>query len=73
MASEISEYTLEDLKVNELSVTSAVLMGAAHYYGTYCKAKNDSFMRCRLEGKDPRKCLEEGKEVVLLVSFALIL
>jgi NADH dehydrogenase (ubiquinone) 1 alpha subcomplex subunit 8 len=53
----------ESLNVEELNVTSAVLMGAAHHYGSYCKDKNDAFMRCRIEGKDPRKCLKEGKEV----------
>ncbi|XP_041379474.1 LOW QUALITY PROTEIN: NADH dehydrogenase [ubiquinone] 1 alpha subcomplex subunit 8-like [Gigantopelta aegis] len=37
-------------------------MGAAHHYGTYCKTKNDAFMQCRIEGNDPRKCLQEGKE-----------
>lgn len=64
MAAEISA---RDLDVEELTVTSAVLMGAAHHYGTYCKTKNDTFMQCRIEGNDPRKCLQEGKEVRFLI------
>lgn len=58
-----SGYTFEDLKTDELNITSAVLMGGAQHLGKYCKAKNDSFMRCRMETKDPRKCINEGKEV----------
>ena len=52
----------------ELNVTSAVLMGAAHHYGNHCKTKNDAFMQCRTESKDPRKCLKEGKEVKINVK-----
>lgn len=58
-----SEVTFEELDVEELNVTSAVLTGAAFHYGTHCRDKNDAFMRCRYDKKDPRKCLEEGKQV----------
>ncbi|XP_003384823.1 PREDICTED: NADH dehydrogenase [ubiquinone] 1 alpha subcomplex subunit 8-like [Amphimedon queenslandica] len=58
-----SELTVQDLDVEELNVTSAVLMAGAQHYGVQCKEKNDNFMRCRTELKDPRKCLTEGKEV----------
>lgn len=51
------------LNVEELNVTSAVLMGAAHHYGAHCKKQNEAFMDCRIESKDPRKCLREGREV----------
>ena len=61
MASAVS---FEDLDVEEINVTSAVLTGAAFHYGNYCKEKNDAFMRCRFEKQDPRKCLEEGKQVI---------
>ena len=58
-----SEVPWQDLEVEELKVTSAVLTAGAHYYGQFCKAQNDAFMECREYGKDPRKCLKEGKEV----------
>lgn len=57
------EVSTQELDVEELNITSAVLMGAAHHYGNHCKTKNDAFMQCRTESKDPRKCLKEGKEV----------
>ncbi len=53
----------QDLDVKELEVTSAVLMGGAHHFGSYCEKQNDAFMECRIEDKDPRKCLQEGKAV----------
>lgn len=53
----------QDLDVKELEVTSAVLMGGAHHFGSYCEKQNEAFMECRLEHKDPRKCLQEGKAV----------
>ena len=53
----------QQLSVEELQVTSAVLMGAAHHYGEHCKKENEAFMDCRIESKDPRKCLNEGREV----------
>lgn len=63
MASPVSEITTEQLEVEELKVTSALLVGAAHHYGAYCSKQNDAFMDCRIDHKDPRKCLEEGKNV----------
>jgi NADH dehydrogenase (ubiquinone) 1 alpha subcomplex subunit 8 len=63
MASPVSEVTTEQLNVEELKVTSALLVGAAHHYGSYCNDQNDVFMGCRMDNKDPRKCLEEGKKV----------
>ncbi|XP_005879253.1 NADH dehydrogenase [ubiquinone] 1 alpha subcomplex subunit 8 [Myotis yumanensis] len=55
--------TLEDLKVEEVKVSSAVLKAAAHHYGAQCDKPNKEFMLCRWEEKDPRRCLEEGKLV----------
>ena len=63
MASPVSEIPDEQLEVEELKVTSALLVGAAHHYGSYCSKQNDAFMECRIDSKDPRKCLEEGKKV----------
>ena len=63
MASPLSEISTEQLEVDEVKNTSAVLIGAAHHYGAYCSKENDAFMECRIDSKDPRKCLEEGKIV----------
>ena len=52
-----------DLNAGEIDVTSAVLMAGAHHYGIYCQERNDAFMQCRMDSKDPRKCIEEGKDV----------
>ena len=60
MATEVPSQALD---VEELNVTSAVLMGAAHHYSNHCKKQNEVFMDCRIESKDPRKCLPEGKAV----------
>ncbi|XP_004074874.1 NADH dehydrogenase [ubiquinone] 1 alpha subcomplex subunit 8 [Oryzias latipes] len=55
--------TLQELKVDEIAVSSAVLKAAAHHYGSQCDKANKEFMLCRWEEKDPRKCLEEGRKV----------
>uniref|UniRef100_A0A8C2PF54 NADH dehydrogenase [ubiquinone] 1 alpha subcomplex subunit 8 n=1 Tax=Capra hircus TaxID=9925 RepID=A0A8C2PF54_CAPHI len=55
--------SLEDLKVQEVKVSSSVLKAAAHHYGAQCDKPNKEFMLCRWEEKDPRRCLEEGKLV----------
>ncbi len=63
MASSVSEVSSQDLEVEELNVTSAVLLGAAHHFGNHCKKQSEAFMDCRIETKDPRKCLQQGREV----------
>ena len=67
MADSASEMTggltARDLDAEELNVTSAVLMGAAHHYGRHCERENEAFMECRTGTKDPRRCLAEGREV----------
>ncbi|XP_041530808.1 NADH dehydrogenase [ubiquinone] 1 alpha subcomplex subunit 8 [Microtus oregoni] len=55
--------TVEELKVEEVKVSSAVLKAAAHHYGAQCDKANKEFMLCRWEEKDPRRCLQEGKLV----------
>ncbi|XP_051835535.1 NADH dehydrogenase [ubiquinone] 1 alpha subcomplex subunit 8 [Antechinus flavipes] len=55
--------TLDELKVEEVNVSSAVLKAAAHHYGSQCDKINKKFMLCRWEEKDPRRCLKEGKLV----------
>eukprot|EP00061_Rhincodon_typus_P015877 g43799.t1 len=55
--------SLQELNVQEVNVSSAVLKAAAHHYGSQCDKPNKEFMLCRWEEKDPRKCLQEGKKV----------
>lgn len=62
-SSPLAAVSSQDLDVEELNVTSAVLTGAAYHYGSHCKDENIDFMECRIETKDPRKCLDEGKKV----------
>ena len=62
-SSPVSQVSSQELDAEELNVTSAVLMGAAHHYGNHCKTQSEAFMECRIESKDPRKCLKEGKEI----------
>eukprot|EP00123_Amoebidium_parasiticum_P010056 comp19863_c0_seq1/m.23994 comp19863_c0_seq1/g.23994 ORF comp19863_c0_seq1/g.23994 comp19863_c0_seq1/m.23994 type:complete len:120 (-) comp19863_c0_seq1:145-504(-) len=53
----------DQLATQEVDATSAVLLAGARHYGQYCKEQNDTFMACRFAGKDPEKCVEEGKKV----------
>ena len=63
MAAGVKDITFKDLESDELPITSAVLMGGAHHLGQYCDQDFKTFMGCRYGHKDPRKCLEEGKQV----------
>ncbi len=53
----------KDLEVEELDITSSVLVAAAHHLGKFCEEDFKDFMGCRYVTKDPRQCLEEGKLV----------
>ncbi|XP_072840612.2 NADH dehydrogenase [ubiquinone] 1 alpha subcomplex subunit 8 [Pogona vitticeps] len=63
MPTTIEIPSLDELQAPELNVSSAVLKAAAHHYGSQCDKANKEFMLCRWEEKDPRKCLNEGREV----------
>ncbi|XP_017266010.1 NADH dehydrogenase [ubiquinone] 1 alpha subcomplex subunit 8 [Kryptolebias marmoratus] len=63
MPTTLDVPTLEELKVDEINVSSAVLKAAAHHYGSQCDKPNKEFMLCRWEEKDPRKCIQEGRKV----------
>ncbi|PZC80522.1 NADH dehydrogenase [ubiquinone] 1 alpha subcomplex subunit 8 [Helicoverpa armigera] len=52
-----------ELTVKELNLSSAVLYAGSFHLGKYCEQANNEFMLCRLEEKDPRKCINEGKAV----------
>uniref|UniRef100_A0A0A9WYK5 NADH dehydrogenase [ubiquinone] 1 alpha subcomplex subunit 8 n=1 Tax=Lygus hesperus TaxID=30085 RepID=A0A0A9WYK5_LYGHE len=64
LTNDINLPTEEELTVQEVNVSSAVLRAASFHLGKYCENVNNEFMLCRAEnGKDPRKCLQEGKAV----------
>ncbi|PKU33844.1 nadh dehydrogenase [Limosa lapponica baueri] len=63
MPGSLQVPSLEELDVQEVTVSSAVLKAAAHHYGSQCDRPNKEFMLCRWEEKDPRKCLREGRQV----------
>ncbi|XP_003728171.1 NADH dehydrogenase [ubiquinone] 1 alpha subcomplex subunit 8 [Strongylocentrotus purpuratus] len=52
-----------ELDVPEVPLTSSALKAGAHHFGRQCDKANKEFMLCREEEKDPRKCLEEGRQV----------
>ncbi|KAK9512072.1 hypothetical protein O3M35_000581 [Rhynocoris fuscipes] len=64
LTDDINLPTEEELTVQEVNVSSAVLRSAAFHLGKYCENANNEFMLCRSEyPTDPRKCLNEGKIV----------
>jgi len=63
MTSPTAGISMQDLEVEELNITSAVLTAGAEHFSKHCKAESDAFMMCRTGDKDPRKCLEEGRRV----------
>uniref|UniRef100_A0A3Q2QLC2 NADH dehydrogenase [ubiquinone] 1 alpha subcomplex subunit 8 n=1 Tax=Fundulus heteroclitus TaxID=8078 RepID=A0A3Q2QLC2_FUNHE len=63
MPTTLEVPTQQELKVDEINVSSAVLKAAAHHFGSQCDKANKEFMLCRWEEKDPRKCVEEGRKV----------
>lgn len=62
MACGVKDIEFKDLDVEEVEITSAVLTGGAHHLGQYCDKDFKNFMGCRYGYKDPRKCLDEGKQ-----------
>ncbi|KAJ6640588.1 NADH dehydrogenase [ubiquinone] 1 alpha subcomplex subunit 8 [Pseudolycoriella hygida] len=55
--------TEEELTVPEVNLSNASLRAGAFHLGKYCEKQNLEFMLCRQELDDPRKCIEEGKQV----------
>jgi len=53
----------EELTVPEIELSSAPLRAGAHHFGKYCDNQCKEFMLCNAEEKDPRKCINEGKDV----------
>jgi len=57
--------TYDDLRTPELKVSYPTLKAASSYLGKFCDFQSKEFMLCRDEYKDPRKCLDEGKELTM--------
>ena len=55
--------TEEELTVDEVQLGSVYLKAGSQHLGKYCESQNNEFMLCRLEEKDPRKCVSDGKAV----------
>ncbi|XP_050678888.1 NADH dehydrogenase [ubiquinone] 1 alpha subcomplex subunit 8 [Leptidea sinapis] len=52
-----------ELTVQEIELSTPALRAGSFHLGKYCENANNEFMLCRLEEKDPRKCINEGKAV----------
>jgi len=53
----------EELTVQELTVSSPILRAIVPYMGYACDTTGKEYMLCKLEERDPRKCLKEGKDI----------
>lgn len=53
----------EELTVQEINVSWPALQAASVYIGKKCEWHNNEFMLCKKELRDPRKCINEGKNV----------
>ncbi|OQV23772.1 putative NADH dehydrogenase [ubiquinone] 1 alpha subcomplex subunit 8 [Hypsibius exemplaris] len=52
-----------ELETEEIKLSSPALKAGATHFGLYCDNICKEFMLCRAEEGDPRRCLQEGKEV----------
>ncbi|CAK9818044.1 NADH dehydrogenase [ubiquinone] 1 alpha subcomplex subunit 8 [Anthophora plagiata] len=53
----------EELDQQEINISYAYIKAASVFLGKKCEWFNNEFMLCRSELRDPRKCLNEGKNV----------
>ncbi|XP_063387213.1 NADH dehydrogenase [ubiquinone] 1 alpha subcomplex subunit 8-like [Cydia fagiglandana] len=53
----------DELTVQEINLSTPMLMSAAPYLGKLCENLNNEFMLCRQETQDPRACVDLGKRV----------
>ncbi|KAI0233481.1 NADH dehydrogenase [ubiquinone] 1 alpha subcomplex subunit 8 [Lamellibrachia satsuma] len=53
----------DELTVPEIEMSAAPLRAGSHHFGKFCDHQCKEFMLCMAEEKDPRKCINEGKEV----------
>lgn len=53
----------KELNVEEIKATYPVLHAASYYVGKKCELQNNEYMLCKVEERDPRRCLKEGRDV----------
>ena len=71
ITSEVIFPEPEELKIDEVNMSTATLMAASNYIGKQCEAANNEFMLCRQERNDARPCLKLGKHVTLCAKEVL--
>ncbi|KAI7694030.1 NADH dehydrogenase [ubiquinone] 1 alpha subcomplex subunit 8 [Sarcoptes scabiei] len=64
LTENINLPTFEELDVQDVNISQPVLIASGPYFGKYCDHQS-KYMLCKLEEKDPRKCLNEGKAVTM--------
>ncbi|CAF1231648.1 unnamed protein product [Rotaria sordida] len=57
--------TYDELECPVVNVSSAALRAGSFHLAKYCDLQFKEFILCRQEEQDPRKCLNEGKNVSL--------
>ncbi|KAK7087084.1 ndufa8, NADH-ubiquinone oxidoreductase complex I 19kd subunit [Halocaridina rubra] len=60
---DITLPSYEELTVQEVNISTPYLRAGAFHLGKMCENQNNEYMLCRKEENDPRKCINEGKEV----------
>merc|ERR1712126_298216 len=63
ITSDVTLPTIENLTVEEVPLGTPALRASAFHYGKACEFQNNEFMLCKKEYRDPRKCIDEGKQV----------
>ncbi|KAG1675345.1 NADH dehydrogenase [ubiquinone] 1 alpha subcomplex subunit 8 [Nymphon striatum] len=53
----------EELTVPEVTLTTGALRAGSVYFGKFCETESKEFMLCKDDFDDPRKCINEGKDV----------
>ena len=53
----------DEVTIEELPVTWGPLKAASLQLGKFCEFESNEFMLCKQETGDPRKCLQEGRDV----------
>lgn len=60
---ELTLPTPEEINHKTIPLTHNYLLSSAMWLGKYCDNQCKEFMLCRSEERDPRKCLEYGRQV----------
>lgn len=63
LTDDITLPTPEEIKHQEIPLTHNYMLASAMWLGKYCDNQSKEYMLCRSEEADPRKCLEESRQV----------